>query len=145
MTENTLREAYLEGFEDGVTQSRTRAIWPHLTETADAAWEASDTANRTDIADTLRNERDAHRSDSWALGAIRARLTDEADIANAAVVDLISQNAELIKRTACLRAALRLMLSETTHRSQPIQCQISDDTLSAANAALHAREGEGDQ
>jgi len=32
---------------------------------------------RSDIADTLRNERDAHRSDSWALGAIRAQLTDE--------------------------------------------------------------------
>jgi hypothetical protein len=40
-----LREAYLEGFEDGVTQSSTRAVWPHLAETADEAWEHSDTSN----------------------------------------------------------------------------------------------------
>jgi hypothetical protein len=43
---------------------------------------------RSDIADTLRNERDAHRSDSWALGVIRSQLTDKIDTLQAEVARL---------------------------------------------------------
>jgi hypothetical protein len=51
-------------------------------------WFNSTEYTRSDIADTLRNERNAHRSDSWALGVIRARLTYEADTLRAEVARL---------------------------------------------------------